>query len=76
MLAFPPPSLWWRCCPPSSLGAVLLWLVLMSHLPLVWCGAVFPLLGGVAFSSSFFKVRVRVREDVEAEVEVEVEEKG
>ena len=56
---FSPLSFRWHCClPPSSLGAVLLWLVLQSHPLLVWCGASVSLLGGVAFSSHLlFKLR-------------------
>ena len=46
---------------PSSFGAVLLWLVLLSYLPLVWCGAAALFSGGIAFSSLLlFKVEVRL----------------
>ena len=42
--------------PPSG-WAVLFWLVLLSHPPLVWCGAAFLLLGGATFSSLLLKER-------------------
>ena len=49
----PPLSLEWCCFSPSlTNGAVLLWLVLLSYPPLVWC--CFLLLSGVVFSPSFF----------------------